>query len=152
VEYHQVVTAEEMHQTVLKLVDRADVVIANAAVSDYRSKQVLFRKIKKEKKEIKLELVANPDIIADIGKRKSKRLLVGFAVETHNEKENALEKMRKKNLDMIVLNNPVEEGAGFATNTNKVTIFKHKAKPIELPVMAKTEVAARVIEEIVKIL
>jgi phosphopantothenoylcysteine decarboxylase/phosphopantothenate--cysteine ligase len=152
VEYHQVVTAEEMHQSVLKLVDQADVVIANAAVSDYRSKQVLFRKLKKEKKEIKLDLVANPDIIADVGKRKGKRLLIGFAVETHNEKENALEKMRKKNLDMIVLNNPADEGAGFATNTNRVTIFKHKAKPIELPVMVKTDVAARIMEEILKIL
>jgi phosphopantothenoylcysteine decarboxylase/phosphopantothenate--cysteine ligase len=152
VEYYQVVSAEEMHQTALKMVDHADVVIANAAVSDYRSKEVLFRKLKKDKKEIRLDLVANPDIIADIGKRKGKRLLVGFAVETHNEKENALEKMRKKNLDMIVLNNPAEEGAGFATNTNRVTIFKRKAKPIELPLMTKTDVAVRIMEEILKIL
>jgi phosphopantothenoylcysteine decarboxylase/phosphopantothenate--cysteine ligase len=152
VEYHQVVTAEEMYHTVLKLVDRADVVIANSAVSDYRSKEVLFRKLKKERKEIKLDLVANPDIIAEIGKKKGKRLLIGFAIETHNEKENALEKMRKKNLDMIVLNNPSEEGAGFATNTNRVTIFKRKAKPIELPVMSKNDVAARILDEIIKIL
>jgi phosphopantothenoylcysteine decarboxylase / phosphopantothenate---cysteine ligase len=152
VEYHQVVSAEEMHQAVMKLVDRADVVIANAAVSDYRSKNVLFRKLKKEKKEIKLELVANPDILAEIGKRKGKRLLVGFAIETHNEKENALEKMHKKNLDMIILNNPSEEGAGFATNTNKVIILKRRAKPLELPVMSKTDVAARIMEEIIKVL
>ena len=152
VEYHQVISAEEMYQTVSKLVDKTDVVIANAAVSDYRSKQVLFRKLKKDKKEIKLDLVANPDIIAEVGKRKGKRLLIGFAVETHNEHENALEKMRKKNLDMIVLNNPSEEGAGFATNTNRVTIFKRKAKPIELAVMSKSDVATRIMEEIIKIL
>ena len=97
-------------------------------------------------------MVQNPDILAGIGKLKGKRIVVGFAVETDNEEENAKEKMKVKNLDMIVLNNPGEPGAGFATDTNKVTIFAPRKKAINLPLMTKSEVAAVIIEEITKIL
>ncbi len=74
--------------------------------------------------------------------------MIGFALETDNEHANAKEKLRKKNLDMIVLNNPIEDGAAFGYDTNKVTIFKKRGKPIELPVMSKSEVAERIIKEI----
>jgi phosphopantothenoylcysteine decarboxylase/phosphopantothenate--cysteine ligase len=152
VEYHSVVSAVEMEEVVAEKVEEADIIIASAAVSDYRSKEVLFRKMKKGKKEHSLTMVQNPDILAGIGKLKGKRIVVGFAVETDNEEENAKEKMKAKNLDMIVLNNPGEPGAGFATDTNKVTIFAPRKKAINLPLMTKSEVAAVIIEEITKIL
>ena len=133
-------------------IEEADIVIASAAVSDYRSKEVLFRKMKKGKKEHTLTMVQNPDILAGIGKMKGKRIVVGFAIETDNEEENAKEKMRSKNLDMIVLNNPREPGAGFASDTNKVTIFAPRKKALKLPLMTKSEVATRIIEEIIKLM
>jgi phosphopantothenoylcysteine decarboxylase/phosphopantothenate--cysteine ligase len=152
VEYHSVVSAGEMEEEVAERVEEADIIIASAAVSDYRSKEVLFRKMKKGKKEHTLTMVPNPDILAGIGKMKGKRIVVGFAVETDNEEENAKEKMRSKNLDMIVLNNPGEPGAGFTLDTNKVTIFAPRKKALKLPLMAKSEVAAVIIEEISKLL
>jgi len=152
VEYHSVVTAIEMEQEVAERIEDADIIIASAAVSDYRAKEVLFRKMKKRKKEYSLDLVQNPDILAGIGKLKGNRIVVGFAVETDNEEKNAKEKMKSKNLDMIVLNNPGEPGAGFAANTNKVTIFAPRKKAIDLPLMTKSEVAKVIIEEIAKLL
>jgi phosphopantothenoylcysteine decarboxylase/phosphopantothenate--cysteine ligase len=151
IEYIQVETALEMHQEVEKRIEDIDIMIASAAVTDYRSKNILFRKMKRTKKNVKLDLISNPDIIAGVGKQKGNRVLVGFAVETDNEEKNALEKMRKKNLDMIVLNNPVESGSGFATNTNKVTIYLRKGKAVDLPLMSKAEVAENVLEQVVKI-
>ena len=96
-------------------------------------------------------MIANPDIIAEAGKRKGNRILVGFALETDNEHKNAKEKLQKKNLDMIVLNNPTEEGAAFATETNRVTIIKKQGKPLELPLQTKRQVAEVVIDHIVKL-
>ena len=152
VEYHPVVTALEMEQIVAKKVDQSDIIIASAAVADYRSKKILFRKMKKGKKEVTLDLVANPEIIGQIGKQKGNKILVGFAMETDNDEENAKSKLQKKNLDLIVLNNPTEEGSGFASNTNRVTIFKKKGNPLRLSLMSKTEVAAFILDEIVKLL
>jgi phosphopantothenoylcysteine decarboxylase/phosphopantothenate--cysteine ligase len=151
VEYHQVVSALELEEVVAEKVEEADIVFATAAVSDYRARDVLFRKMKKDKKELQLPLVQNPDILAGIGKLKGRRIVVGFALETDNEEENARKKMREKNLDMIVLNNPGEPGAGFAVETNKVSIFIHKKKPLKLPLMTKTELAARLIDEVSKL-
>jgi phosphopantothenoylcysteine decarboxylase/phosphopantothenate--cysteine ligase len=152
IEYHPVVSAMEMQHVVNEHLDRVDIIIASAAVADYRSKEILFRKMKKNKKEKSLNLAPNPDILADIGKRKAQRILVGFAVETENEEENALKKLRQKNLDMIVLNNPVEEGSGFGGSTNRVTIFKKRGKAARLPLMSKREVAVHIIDEIIKLL
>jgi phosphopantothenoylcysteine decarboxylase/phosphopantothenate--cysteine ligase len=152
IEYYPVVTAREMESEVAEKIEETDIVIASAAVSDYRSKEVFFRKMKKDKKEVQLSLVQNPDILAGIGKLKGKRILVGFAVETDNEEVNARKKIKDKNLDMIVLNNPVEPGSGFGTRTNKVTILLPKRKPIKLPLMDKTEVASRIIREVGKLI
>jgi phosphopantothenoylcysteine decarboxylase/phosphopantothenate--cysteine ligase len=152
VEIHPIVSALEMEQVVADYIEESDIVFAASAVSDYRPKDILFRKLKKEKKEFSVSLVQNPDILAGIGKLKGKRILVGFAVETDNEEENAKKKMRTKNLDMIVLNNPSEPGAGFETDTNKVTIFIPKRKGIKLPLMSKSEVASRLIDEVSKLI
>ena len=152
IRYQAVVTAQEMEQAVLDNLKDTDIVIANAAVSDYRSKTVLFRKMKKGEKSLKMELVSNPDILAGIGKKKGKKLLVGFAVETDNEIKHARDKLQSKNLDMIVLNNPVEDGAGFGENTNRVTLIKRRGKPKDLPLMTKDEVAEAVLEQIADLL
>jgi len=151
IEYYSVVSAVEMEQEVAERVEDADIIIASAAVSDYRPKEVLFRKMKKTKNDYNLKLVQNPDILAGIGKLKGNRIVVGFAVETDNEVENAKAKMKSKNLDMIVLNNPGEPGAGFASDTNKVTIFLPGKKAVKLPLLTKSEVASRILEEIIKV-
>jgi phosphopantothenoylcysteine decarboxylase/phosphopantothenate--cysteine ligase len=152
VETYQIVSANEMEQVVAENIESSDIIFATAAVSDYRPKEVLFRKMKKDKKDHNLSLVQNPDILAGIGKLKGKRIIVGFAVETDNEEENAKKKLRSKNLDMIVLNNPSEPGAGFGTDTNKVTIFMPRRKGIKLPLMSKNEVAVRLIDEVSKLM
>ncbi len=152
IEQYSVISAEEMEQIAAEHIEEADIVIASAAVSDYRPKEVLFRKIKKAKKQWALDLVQTPDILAGIGKLKGKRIVVGFAVETDNEEENAKKKMESKNLDMIVLNNPSEPGAGFASITNKVSLFMPNRKAIKLPLMSKSDVAARIIAEVIKLL
>jgi len=148
--YHQIISAVEMEQVVADHIEEADVIIASAAVSDYRPKEMLFRKVKKGKGDWSIDLVQNPDILAGIGKLKSKRIVVGFAVETDNEEENARKKLESKNLDMIVLNNPEEAGAGFATSTNKVSLLFPKKKTQKIPLMSKSEIAAHIMDEIIK--
>ncbi len=150
-EYYPVSGAEDMYDAVFENLDDVDILIANAAVSDYRAKNVLFRKMKKDKKEIDIALVANPDILAEAGKRKGHRILIGFALETDNEVENARRKMKNKNLDMIVLNNPTEDAAAFASETNRVTIIKKGGKPVDLPMLKKTQVAEKIMNEVVKL-
>ena len=152
VEYIPVTSAKEMHEQVMKNIENSDVVIGSAAVSDYRSKSIAKQKIKKEKKEINLEMISTIDILAEVSKKKGEKILVGFAVETDNEKKNAMAKLQKKNLDIVVLNNPFENGAGFATKTNKVTIFSQKSKEINLPVLDKTDVAEKILDEIEKLI
>lgn len=151
VDYYPAGSAEDMYDAVFENLDDVDIMIANAAVSDYRSKNVLFRKMKKDKKEIELAMVANPDILGNAGKRKGSRILIGFALETDNEHENARKKLKNKNLDMIVINNPTEDSAAFASETNRVTIIKKSGKPVELPLMEKTQVAVKIMNEVVKL-
>ena len=151
IEYHQIGSAEEMEQAVADNIENADIVIASAAVSDYRPKEILFRKVKKGKGDWSIDLVQNPDILAGIGKLKGNRIVIGFAVETDNEEENARKKLNSKNLDMIVLNNPEEPGAGFATSTNKVTLLFPKKKAQKIPLLSKSEIASHIIDEIIKL-
>lgn len=151
IEYHQIGSAEEMEQAVADNIENTDIVIASAAVSDYRPKEILFRKVKKGKGDWSIDLVQNPDILAGIGKLKGNRIVIGFAVETDNEEENARKKLNSKNLDMIVLNNPEEPGAGFATNTNKVTLLFPKKKAQKIPLLSKSEIASHIIDEIIKL-
>jgi phosphopantothenoylcysteine decarboxylase/phosphopantothenate--cysteine ligase len=101
-----------------------DIGIYAAAVSDYTPKQVSESKIKKQEDELVLELVKTKDILKEMGHRKkASQILVGFALETDNEEANAQEKVTKKNLDFVVLNSLNDQGAGFATDTNKITII-----------------------------
>ena len=118
-----VVSAEEMKNTILHYFDDTDVLIMAAAVADYKPKVISNAKIKKKESELSLELVKTDDILKEIVKNKKQQYVVGFALETHNEKENAKQKLVHKRLDAIVLNSLNDSGAGFGHDTNKVTII-----------------------------
>jgi len=128
IEVVAVTTADEMYRAVLKYAEAADVWVFAAAVADYRPKTMADKKIKKDGDELTIELVKNVDIASALGKQKKEwQFSVGFALETHNESANAREKLRKKNLNMIVLNSLNDPGAGFAHDTNQVTIIEENA-------------------------
>jgi len=148
VELVKVESAEEMYHAVMKYYDSMDVVIKTAAVADYRPKITYDQKVKKQEGETTIELERTRDILLELGKRKKKQVLVGFAAETDNLEEYARKKLMKKNADMVVANNVKISGAGFGTDTNIVTLFKRSGEEIELPIMSKTEVASKIILEI----
>lgn len=140
IEIHRVTSAKEMFNEVFKYYEISDIAIASAAVADYAPKEIASEKIKKNDDSLTIELVKNPDILKTMGERKSKQFLVGFALETQNEEENALGKLQKKNLDMIVLNSLRDEGAGFKNDTNKIKIFTKNDRK-EFALKTKNEVA-----------
>lgn len=123
IQLHRVVSAKEMFNVVFQYYDGMDIAIASAAVADYTPKVVADEKIKKNEDTFTIELVKNPDILKTMGERKQHQILVGFALETQNEVENAKGKLHKKNLDMIVLNSLRDEGAGFQKDTNKIRLI-----------------------------
>ncbi len=146
--FYPVNTALEMQDQVAKIYLEADITIMAAAVADYRVAEIAKQKIKKNSETLTLELVRNPDILASLGEHKH-GFLVGFAAETENLAENALKKLKKKNLDMIVANNVAAEGAGFDSDTNIVTIFT-KNGAWELAKMSKEILADKIIDHIMK--
>ena len=140
IEIHRITSAKEMFSEVFKYYEISDIAIASAAVADYAPKEIASEKIKKNDDSLTIELVKNPDILKTMGERKSTQFLVGFALETQNEEENALGKLQKKNLDMIVLNSLRDEGAGFKNDTNKIKIFTKNDRK-EFALKTKNEVA-----------
>ncbi|WP_353148121.1 bifunctional phosphopantothenoylcysteine decarboxylase/phosphopantothenate--cysteine ligase CoaBC [Chryseobacterium sp.] len=137
---HKVTSAKEMLAKVFEFYDGIDIGIASAAVADYAPKEIAKEKIKKNDENLTIELVKNPDILKTMGEKKTHQFLVGFALETQNEEENAKGKLEKKNLDMIVLNSLRDEGAGFKNDTNKIKIFTRTDKK-EFDLKSKDEVA-----------
>lgn len=146
VRFVPIVSAEDMYQAVIERFPEMDIVIKAAAVADYRPKFVYDQKMKKKPGDMVFEMERTRDILMELGKRKDKQFLVGFAAETENLEENALGKMERKNADMIVANNVASPGAGFGTDTNIVTIFRKDGKSLSLPQMEKTEVANRILD------
>ncbi|WP_373708450.1 bifunctional phosphopantothenoylcysteine decarboxylase/phosphopantothenate--cysteine ligase CoaBC [Kaistella sp.] len=140
IEIHQVTSAKEMFAKVFDYYENIDIAIASAAVADYAPKEIAQEKIKKNDDSLTIKLVKNPDILKTMGERKTKQFLVGFALETQNEEENAKGKLQKKNLDMIVLNSLRDEGAGFKGATNKIKIIT-PSSIIEFPLKSKGAVA-----------
>lgn len=140
IEIHRVTSAKEMLEEVFQFYDNVDIAIASAAVADYAPKEVAKEKIKKNDDNLTIELIKNPDILKTMGEKKNHQFLVGFALETQNEEENAKGKLEKKNLDMIVLNSLRDEGAGFKNDTNKIKIFT-KTEKTEFDLKSKDEVA-----------
>jgi phosphopantothenoylcysteine decarboxylase / phosphopantothenate---cysteine ligase len=141
-------TAQEMYEAVLENYENSTIIIKAAAVADYRPAILAQEKIKKSNKPFSLKLKQNPDIISEIGKIKGSRILVGFAMETQNLMANAREKLRRKNLDFIIANSLREEGAGFQSDTNIVTIIDGRGNAETLPKMAKSEVAVKILDRI----
>ncbi|WP_289062847.1 bifunctional phosphopantothenoylcysteine decarboxylase/phosphopantothenate--cysteine ligase CoaBC [uncultured Zobellia sp.] len=150
IDLKKVTSAEEMYNEVHLHYKEIDIAICAAAVADYRPKSVADQKIKKKVAEFSIELVKTKDILLSLGDQKQEQFLVGFALETENELENAKIKLKKKNLDAIVLNSLNDKGAGFGKPTNKITFIDKNSsiKPFELK--TKAEVAKDIFDEILK--
>jgi phosphopantothenoylcysteine decarboxylase / phosphopantothenate---cysteine ligase len=144
----RVESAQEMYEAVMERFPHADIVIKSAAVADYRPKHVFEKKIKKQPGDYAIEMERTIDILKTLGEQKTSQILVGFAAETDHVEEYARQKLESKRLDMVVANNVSEEGAGFASNTNIVTIFKRDGSVRSLPLMSKKEVAEEILKEI----
>ncbi|MDD4600238.1 Coenzyme A biosynthesis bifunctional protein CoaBC [bioreactor metagenome] len=148
VELIKVETALQMKDIVLSQFSDADIVIKAAAVADYRVQNAANHKIKKSEDTLTLILEKNPDILLELGKRKTHQFLVGFAAETQNLLSNATEKLTRKNLDMIVANDVSLPGAGFNTDTNIVKLLYRTGQTEELPQMSKTSLAKIILDKI----
>ncbi|CAM1366714.1 bifunctional phosphopantothenoylcysteine decarboxylase/phosphopantothenate--cysteine ligase CoaBC [Tenacibaculum xiamenense] len=142
-------SAEDMYQACHEHYENSDIAILSAAVADYRPKNVADKKIKKKDAALTIELEPTKDILKSLGEIKKNQLLVGFALETNNELENAKSKITRKNLDLIVLNSLRDKGAGFATDTNKITIIDKDLNPKRFDLKPKNEVANDIINEII---
>lgn len=147
-----VVSAIQMLEACEKYFPQCNAAIMAAAVADYRVDIPSDQKIKKKEDHLTLNLLKNPDILARLGQtKKTGQLLVGFALETQNDEANAIEKLDKKNLDLIVLNNPTHEGSGFKTLTNQVTLIDKLHRKTEWPLMAKTILAEKIVNHIINL-
>jgi len=145
-----VVSAEEMYQATHNHYKNVEIAILAAAVADYKPITVATQKIKKKEASLTIELTQTKDILASLGKQKTNQFLVGFALETNNELENAISKLKRKNLDLIVLNSLQDKGAGFKKSTNKVTLIDQQENVTEFGLKSKIEVAQDIFNEIVK--
>ena len=144
----RVTSAQEMYEEVHAFYAEVDVAIAAAAVSDYRPRQVASQKIKKDTAEISIELEKTKDILLSLGEAKKDQFLIGFALETENEVENAKGKLKRKNLDFIVLNSLNDKGAGFKESTNKIRII-YPDQIKEFGLKTKQEVAKDILNEVI---
>lgn len=150
---HKVQTAEEMYEACVKEFKDADIAIMSAAVADYKPAQKASEKIKKDAASLNVELVRTKDILKSLGELKyNGQVLVGFALETNSERENALQKLKTKNADLIVLNSLNDEGAGFGHDTNKITIFEKSGRELQYDRKPKQQVAKDIVDRIVNML
>jgi phosphopantothenoylcysteine decarboxylase/phosphopantothenate--cysteine ligase len=151
VERIDVQSADEMHRAVLEKVADCSIAIFAAAVADYRPTESNGHKIKRNKESTTISLEPTPDILASVARNKGERFIVGFAAETEHVAENARQKLAAKNADMIVANDVTAEGAGFDHDTNIVTLFARDGRDLALPRMSKSEVAQRILDEVVRL-
>lgn len=150
VETIKIESAADMRDKVLEYYPTTDIVIKAAAVADYRVKNVSDHKIKKNDEELTLVLEKNPDILKELGQLKTHQILVGFAAETQNLIDYAMQKLEKKNLDMIVANDVSKPGAGFNTDTNIIKIISRDGGIEELPMASKDSLAGEILDRIMK--
>ena len=144
-----VTSAQNMYDEAHGYFDNVDVAILSAAVADFKPKEVATQKIKKKSDTFNLELEKTKDILASLGAIRKQQYLVGFALETNDELENAIGKLKKKNLNLIVLNSLNDKGAGFKTETNKVTFIDDKENITEFELKSKAEVASDLLNKII---
>ena len=144
-------TAEEMYKACLSEFDDTDITVMAAAVADYTPAEVASEKIKKKDEQWSLRFEKTRDILKSLGQQKKKgQVLVGFALETNNEKVNAIEKLNSKNADLIVLNSLQDTGAGFGHDTNKITIFDKAGNEFAFETKSKTAVATDIVDVIIR--
>lgn len=143
--------SEQMAEAVAHHVEEQDVVIMSAAVADYTPVLYSDQKIKKADPQSSFQFKRTKDILKEVGQNKGKKIVVGFAVETENEHENSLKKLREKNLDLIITNNPKNEGAAFGADTNIVTMLSADGAIQEIPKMSKLSVARKILDKIVSL-
>jgi phosphopantothenoylcysteine decarboxylase/phosphopantothenate--cysteine ligase len=151
VERIDVQTADEMHRAVLDKVSDCSIAIFAAAVADYRPAAPSEQKIKRNQQSSTIVLEPTPDILASVARNKGERFIVGFAAETEHVAENARKKLAAKNADLMVANDVTAEGAGFDNDTNIVTLFSRDGRDLALPRMSKSEVAQRILDEVVRL-
>lgn len=146
-----VVSADDMYRAVMQHFAESDVAVFCAAVADFTPTVAADRKIKRKTDDLVIRLKPTQDIAAAAGRQKRQgQFIVGFALETDDEEANAVDKMQRKNLDMIVLNSLNDQGAGFGYDTNKVTVIERNGRRTDLPLQSKTEVARRIVEAVVE--
>lgn len=144
-------TAEEMYNAALKEFPLCDAAIMSAAVADFKPTTRFDKKVKRGKDQVQINLEPNKDIATELGKiKKEHQVLVGFALETDNEVENAIKKINNKNLNFIVLNSLNDKGAGFGHDTNKISIIDNKANKIFFELKTKKEVAVDIVDQLIK--
>lgn len=144
-------SADEMYEAAVKVFIDAEIAVMSAAVADYKPATVAKEKIRKKDDTLTLDLVKTKDILQSLGKQKKpSQILIGFAMETHNEKEHATNKLKTKNADLIVLNSLQDSQAGFGLDTNKITIFDKEGNEFNYPVKSKKEVATDIVDLIIK--
>ncbi len=147
VELIKVETAAQMYEAVMQHYPGVDIVVKTAAVADYRPREIYSQKIKKHEGSLSLALVRNRDILAELGRRKNKQVLVGFAAETSDLEENSLQKVTGKNLDFLVANDITQAGAGFGSDTNIVKFVYPGGDVQQMPLLDKTVLARRILDE-----
>lgn len=148
----KVKSAIEMKEKVMSLYDKSDIIIMSAAVADYRVKNPSDIKIKKSGDTLSLELIKNPDILLELSKlERSGKIVVGFAAETNDLEANALDKLNRKKLDMIVANNVTIKGSGFGSDNNLAVIFDRYGNRIELPMLSKYELSKEILTGIINL-
>ena len=151
IEVVRVTSAIQMYEACIENYQKADIIVMAAAVADYTPEKQEVEKIKKESDVAKISLKRTNDILKKLGElKKDGQVLIGFALETHNEKENALKKLSEKKADMIVLNSLQDEGSGFQLDTNKITIFDKHGGEVNFEKKLKTEVAADIVNSIIQ--
>jgi phosphopantothenoylcysteine decarboxylase/phosphopantothenate--cysteine ligase len=148
VEVVPVRSAQDMQRAVAERVGPATVVVAAAAVSDFRPAEASPSKMKKDSGPMKLDLVRTPDILQGLGEAKGARVLVGFAAETEDLVANARKKLEAKNLDLVVANDVTADGAGFGRDTNAVVLLKRDGSRVDVPLASKRQVAERILDEV----
>lgn len=145
VKAERVESAQDMYDAVMREFDDSDLIIKAAAVADYRPMNVASSKLKKQGDTMLLELVKTTDILESLGKCKQSQFLVGFAAETDSVEQYAMDKLRRKNCDLIVANDVTKSGVGFGTDTNSVNIYDSEGLALHLPLMSKEDVARRLL-------
>lgn len=144
-------TAQEMFNAIKQYYPKSQIIVMTAAVADFKPKQAYHQKVKKEKAQMSIELARTPDILAELGKKKGKKILVGFAAETERIIDQAKDKLKKKHLDLIVANDVSQAGIGFGSDNNAVILIPKKGDIEQVPISSKSDIASKILDKILEL-